>query len=225
MRRERTDSERLQDNALLLSLWAMAQKRSGGESVGDKLKLMKLAFFATYTLFQDSNKALNLRFYKWKRGPMADQVYDTIGDLTTRSLLLDEEEYIVSEGGMRLADDFTREVLGAPENRDILRVFSSVGDECGALSTEEILAKVYAMRIYTLADTGHKHIVNAIPLGTDITRILDEEESDFTIMVTPAWQVTLELAFHPTALRNLRRGIEDSEEGRVYTWEEMLSHV
>ena len=62
MRRERTDSERLTDNAVLLSLWALAQTHLGGDAVGDRLKLMKLAFLTVYPLYWDKIKALNLGF-------------------------------------------------------------------------------------------------------------------------------------------------------------------
>jgi hypothetical protein len=63
MRRERYDSERLSDNAVLLALWARVQESNGAETVGDRLKLMKLAFLAAYRLYQDRVKALNLQVF------------------------------------------------------------------------------------------------------------------------------------------------------------------
>src|SRR5690349_20349629 len=132
MRRERTDYERLTDNAVLLSLWARAQQRSGKEAAGDRLKLMKLAYLAAYPLFRDRIKALNLRFFRWKWGPMADQVYDTWADLSARSLLVDDELIVVTEEGMRLADAFTREVLGLKQNAHVMRTLDTVVEQYAA---------------------------------------------------------------------------------------------
>src|SRR5437763_296743 len=106
MRHERTEDERLADNALLLTLWAEAQKRGPRETAGDRLKLMKLAFLAAYPLHLDGVKALNLAFYRYTHGPMASQVYDVWDDLIASRLLLEEEEFTVTAEGLRLAERF-----------------------------------------------------------------------------------------------------------------------
>lgn len=225
MRYERTESERLSDNAVLLALWSQAQTVSGEEAVGDKLKLMKLAFLAAYPLYLDKVKALNLRFYRWKRGPMADQVYDSLGQLTERGLLLDEELYVVSDEGKRLADSFRDEVLGRPENESILREIDSIATTYGALPTAEILNRVYGMHCYNIESPGRKRLVKSTEQGTEFTAILGEEEADTALWIPPGWQITLELTFHPVALRNLRRGIEDIHSGRLYGWEALGTDV
>lgn len=219
MRYERTEFERLADNAVLLTLWAESQKEAGGDAVGDKLKLMKLAFLAAYPLYWDKQKALNLQFYRWKRGPMANQVYDSLSQLTERGLLLDEELYIVSDEGMRLSEAFQSEVLRLPENESMLREIQTVASDFARLPTHELLRRVYEMHCYTLDSPGRKHRVSAVSHGTDFTRILDEEEADSSLVIPPGWRITLELTFHPDALRNLRRGIEDVNSGRLYDWE------
>src|SRR5690348_7974218 len=76
MRRERSDIERVADNAVLLSAWALAQQKAGTEALGDRLKLMKLAFLTAYPLYWDRIKALNLRFYRYTYGPYTEQVTD-----------------------------------------------------------------------------------------------------------------------------------------------------
>lgn len=225
MRRERTDAERLLDNAVLLTLWARAQERSGGEAAGDKLKLMKLAFLAAYPLYLDRVKALNLRFYRWTWGPMADQVYDTWGDLVRHGLLLDEERFIVSEEGIRLSAAFAAEVLALEANRRVLETLDQVAEVYGPLSTDQTLERVYAMRCYTSGAPGRKRPVKALPHGEAMIDLLEAEEAESLLVVPPGWQVTLELAFHPDALHNLRRGIEDSHEGRVYDWEAVWANV
>jgi hypothetical protein len=225
MRRERTDYERLTDNAVLLSLWARAQERSGQEPAGDRLKLMKLAFLAAYALFRDRVKALNLRFFRGKWGPMADQVCDTWADLSARSLLVDDELFVVTEEGIRLADSFTGEVLGLKQNAHVLRTLDAVVEKYAALDTAKLLDEVYSMHCYTLESPGRKHRVSAVGEGREFTRLLEEDEAEETLHVPPGWQITLELTFHPDALRNLQRGIDDIQAGRVYGWEAVGTDV
>jgi hypothetical protein len=225
VRYERTDLERLTDNAVLLSLWAKAQEQAPDGAAGDRLKLMKLAFLAAYPLYVDRVKALNLRFFRWKKGPMADQVYDTWDDLVARRFLLDEEEFIVSDEGVRLAHGFTTEVLGVPQNVQVLDTLQRVAGEYGALDTPEVLERVYHLRCYTLDSPGRQRQVKALPLGHEITGLLEEDEADSVLYVPPGWQMTLELAFHPDALRNLQRGIEDTHQGRVCGWDAMWTDV
>jgi uncharacterized phage-associated protein len=224
MRYERIDSERRSDDALLLTLWEKAQQASGDEAVGDMLKLMKLAFLAAYPLYRDRVKALHLQFFRWTWGPMAKEVYSTVADLTSAGLLLAEEQFVVTEEGKRLAAAFEREVLELPENATVRREVERVADEFGALSTDPILQQVYAMRCYALDYPG-RHQIKAIPMGKAFTSILSEAESDERLVVPPSWDLTLELTLSRDALRNLRQGIEDTFEGRVYGWEAVGTDV
>jgi hypothetical protein len=224
MRYERSDTERRMDDALLLALWSRAQQQAGGEAAGDRLKLMKLAFLAAYPLYRDNVKALNLRFYRWKWGPMATEVYSSIDDLTASGLLLEEEQYVVPDEGLRLAQSFCDEVLEQPENAPILRTLEDVAKTYGALPTGEILDRVYSMRCFAVGLAG-RHQVKALPMRSGLTEILNEEEAVESLVVPPSWQVTLELALSRDALRNLQRGIEDTHEGRIYGWEAMWTNV
>lgn len=229
MRYERTDAERRSDNALLLTLWAQAQRRSSEpdeqlRTAGDKLKLMKLAFLATYRLCQDNVKALNLQFFRWKKGPMAREVYTCIEDLTYGGMLLEEEEFTVSEEGFRLADSFALEVLGLPQNKHARRVLESVAEDFGPLDTQSVLAKVYGMRCYLPRASG-LHLVRAIKQSEQMTEILDEADAESCLVIPPGWQATLDLALSHAALRNLERGVDDIRAGHVYSWEQMWQDV
>jgi uncharacterized protein YwgA len=225
MRRERYDYERLSDNAMLLSLWAQAQKYTGTETVGDRLKLMKLAFLAAYRLYLDRVKAFNLRFYRYTHGPYTGQVSDNWADLGAFGLLVEDELFNVTEEGMRLAEHFTQEVLGLEENKPIRHVLDSVIEEFAGLDTNHLLDKVYAMRCYTLDSPGRARSIKAIPQGRVFTNILEEEEAEEILVIPPGWQITLELTFHPDALRNLQRGIEDAHAGRLYGLEALGTDV
>lgn len=225
MRRERSDQERLFDNAVLLSLWAQAQKQAGKEVVGDRLKLMKLAFLAAYSLYWDRVKALNLRFYRFKWGPYTEQVADSWADLCARQLLAEDELFIVTEEGMRLADSFTREVLALERNKPIQYKIEEVVEQYAALDTQSLLESVYNMRCYTLGSPGRKHLVKAVHQGQEFTALLEPDDADEVLLIPPGWQITLELTFDPDALRNLQRGIDDTHAGRLYGWEALGADV
>lgn len=149
----------------------------------------------------------------------------TSAKLVARRFLLDEEEFIVSDEGVRLARNFASEVLTLPENVGVLEILEQVASEYGPLDTPEILDRAYEMRCYTLDSPGRQRQVKSLPLGHDITGLLEEDEAESVLYVPPGWQMTLELSFHPDALRNLQRGIEDAHEGRVYGWEAMWTDV
>jgi hypothetical protein len=225
MRRERTDSERLSDDAVLLALWSMAQQRGGNEAVGDRLKMMKLAFLTAYSLYWDRVKALNLRFYRYTRGPFSQQVSSSWDDLCRRQLLAEDELFSVTEEGQRLADGFTREVLGLEENKHIRYKIESVAEEYGAMETQPLLDRVYAMQCYTVGSPGKRHLVKAVAQYQEFTDILEPGEEQDALVVPPGWQITLELAFDPDALRNLQRGIDDATSGRLYGWDALGTHV
>jgi uncharacterized protein YwgA len=225
MRRERVDSERLSDNAILLYLWARAQDGSSCEGIGDRLKLMKLAFLVAYPLFRDKVKALNLRFFRHTWGPYSVEVDNTWEDLKNCGLLSEEEVFAVTDDGQKLSSAFAAEVLVLPENAGILQALDSVIGENAALDTPALLKKVYDMRCYTLGSRTTRQKVSAVPRGTEFTAILEEDQADHILVVPPGWQITLELAFHADGLRNLQRGIEDSHEGRVYGWEALGADV
>ncbi len=225
MRRERTDYERLSDNAVLLSLWSMAQERNGHEAVGDRLKMMKLAFLAAYPLYWDRVKALNLRFYRYTWGPYTEQVSDSWDDLRARHLLGEEELFYVTEEGERLATSFSHEVLGLERNKHIRYKIEDVVEKYGALATQSLLDEVYGMYCYTLGSPGKKHQVKAVQPRQEFTGLLEPGEAGQSLYIPPGWQVTLELAFDPDALHNLQRGVEDTCSGRVYGWDALGTDV
>lgn len=218
MRAERTDYERLTDDALLLCLWDRAQQVSGQEAVGDKLKAMKLAFLAAYPMFRDRLKGLNLGFYRYKWGPYTEQIDDNLADLKTGGLLGEDELYFVTDRGHSFVDEFTRDVLGLEENRPILSALEQAAESAGALSTDRILDLVYDMRCYTIESPARKQQVRAVEWYRRFTRILDDDEADAALYVPPGWEMTLELTLDPAALRNLQRGVEEINAGNWRIW-------
>lgn len=225
MRYERSDHERLTDNAILMCLWARSQNCAGSAFLGDRIKLMKLAFFTAYDLYVQQIKALNLEFYRWDLGPMAREVYSSWDNLRARGLMAEDELWFVTEEGIRFASSFANEVLSLTPNEPILRAIDDVVGRYAAMSTEEIKDAVYKMYCYTLDSPLRKHEVKSIARGKVFTRSYDEDEVETSLFIPPGWQITLELAFHSQAVSDFRRGVEDAHEGRIYGWEALGAEV
>ena len=225
MGRERTNQERLSDNAILLTLCWKSQKHTGADCVGDRLKVMKLAFIATYKLYWDEVKAINLGFHRYTYGPYTEQINDNRADLANFGLLVDSELISVTEEGARFAECFEKEVLRLDENKSVLNVLNQVVEEYSSLTTAEVLSKVYKMWCFTLDSPGRKHEVEKTPIGKEYTRVLEEKETKETLYIPKGWQTTLELSFAPHALRNLQKSIDDTFSGQLHGWEAFNSNV
>ncbi len=216
-RLERTDRDRLLDSAVLLYLWAGAQSRAG-DAAGDRLKLAKLAFLAANDLYWNRIKAVNLSFFRYQFGPFSRDLYANWDELTAAGHLVEEEQFRVTEQGQNLARQFGEQVLGAEPNAEIRHRLDCLLDTYAPLSTEALLDRVYKMRCRAL-DLPGLHTVRDLPMYTDLTGVLDASEAGLVLAVSPGWEVSLELAFHPDALANLQTGIEDARQGRVFGWE------
>jgi hypothetical protein len=211
-----TYDEQLLNDVLLLSLWAEAQKAMGSdtETVGDRFKLMKLAFFAAYDLYTTKVKALSLTFFRWRRGPMSKEIYAAWEHLTELGFMAEDEEFGVTERGMELAAGFSDEVLALEPNEPICSAFRLTAESWGPLTTDEIKARIYDVYCLTTQSTRRRPI-RSIAMGERFTEPLDESQADTLIVVPPAWQETLELALNKRASVDLRAGIEDMYRGRV----------
>jgi hypothetical protein len=216
MSRERTDYERLTDDALLLCLWSLAQKREPASKVGDRIKAMKLAFLVAYPLFRDRVKALNFEFFKWDRGPMAKNLYDSLADFEMYDLAHEDEDIVITDRGLSFGTAFYEEVLKLPENHDILTTVDSVAYEFGPLDQSEVLERVYRMNAYTLQHPSQRRSIKSVPRSETFTKLLEEDEATQSLFVPDGWKATLDLVFHPQALSNLQRAIDDTHEGRLY---------
>jgi hypothetical protein len=222
---ERTPEEHLDDDTLLLCLWAQAQERSKSTTVGDRLKLMKLAFLPTYHLFRERTKALNLKFFRYKHGPYSKEVADAWDDLEAADLMVEEELFTVTASGRKLAADFYREVLALPDNEAVRAAFYEVVIRYATVDTTRLVAEVYQMPCYTIKHPDVARPISKIPRGEDLTDRLRADVTNQALYVPDEWRSTLELVFHPEAHKNLRRGIQDSRSGRVLTAESMWEGV
>jgi hypothetical protein len=223
VRYDRTDSERLTDNAVLLHLWAGAQIMANSDA-GDRLKLTKLAYLAADRLYWSGVKALHLPFFRYTYGPFSRGLYTHWDDLTGSGHMVEEERFRVTERGRLLAESFASEVLDDPANAAVKSALSNIIAEFGVLETGALLDTVYAMHVRCTGLPGLSR-VRDIPMNTDMLGILDEAEANAVLRVGPGWEATLELAFHPDALANLQAGIADTHAGRAYGWDALVAPV
>lgn len=213
MRETRTYQEALADRAVLLSLWHRTST-TPMEDAGDKLRLMKLAWLVHFDLFSDNVKALNLPFYRWTWGPMSNYVYDDWAALESARLLESEERFVFTREGDELAKALTHDLLGREENTRIDAAIASVVDQCpDTMSTSELLRKVYAMSVTPVGRTESLSI-EKVPKGTQLTKILDDDEARERLIVEPAWLETLSVICSRSASEALEQGEQDFREGR-----------
>lgn len=226
MREERTADEALTDDALILALYALAQNEAAREtrtdSVGDRLKAMKLVFLANSRMFNEGAKGLNCTFYRWQWGPMSNEVYMAWKRLAGAGLLTEEEEFQVTRKGRDLALAFLNDVLDQEENRYFLAIVEQTAKTWGSKTRADILQAVYQMEVTPVGLPVPVRVVDA-PLTLHFTEVLDPSEARIAINVPDAWLETLALLINPNATNSILRAEEQAREGRVTT-DDIWSH-
>lgn len=210
----RNADERRCDAALLLTLWARSVEVPR-EDAGDRLWQMKLAFLAALGLSRDEVRALNLNFYRWTWGPLSNEVYEVWDDLEGAGFMCLEERFVLTEGGLELADAFYEEVVCDERNVVIRETLDRIAGEWrGEARTSAILDRVHAVEIAPLAG-GEPSPVHAIPQGGELLEPVPHDRARSWLTVEPGWRETLALAMNPEARATLAAAIADFREGRI----------
>ncbi len=210
----RTLEERCVDATLLLALWARCAQ-DPSQDAGDKLRQMKLAFLAAFRLQEERVRALTLSFYRWRWGPLSNDVYETWGMLEAAGLVNQEEHFVFTRAGERLARAFYDEVLRDEPNALVRAVIDGVAAEWQPdPSTGALLRSVYAMRVRPLGSEQELPI-EAIVEGTELLAPMPLGEARAALQIDSGWLETLALTLSPGADVPLRRAVEDFRSGRV----------
>ena len=114
------------DSMMLLTLWTCAAPEDGAPSIGDRQRLMKLAFLFSHALSEERIDALGLSFFRWRWGATSDGVFRAWTYLSEAGLISEDEQWMVAEDGVRFADDWYRDVLCAEENAPTRAVLDRV---------------------------------------------------------------------------------------------------
>ena len=114
------------DSMMLLTLWTRAAPEDGAPSIGDRQRLMKLAFLFSHALSEERIDALGLSFFRWHWGATSDDVFRAWTYLSEAGLISEDEQWTVAEEGVKFADDWYSEVLCAEENAPTRAVLDRV---------------------------------------------------------------------------------------------------
>lgn len=208
----RTQPQRWTDAAILLALWTKAAKKPL-EDAGDRLRLMKLAFLAAHDLHEQRFRALGLTFYRWKWGPLSNEVYEAWEMLTDAGLMEEEERFLITAGGVELADHFAREVLGDESNDHVRRAVDRVAEAwSGRMAAKPLLDHVYGLRIRP-GDGSRKITVRSAGWGQRLIAPPKGELSG-SLDIGNAWIETLGLCFSPSHEAAVLKAEKDFRERR-----------
>jgi len=187
MWRPRGAREFLVDGVLMLVLMLRC---SPGGPVGDRLKVMKLAFLATYDMFRRRAKGFSYSFYRYQYGPFTSEVYETWQDLSSAGLMelspQPQGQIGLTAAGRDFAEAFAAEVLTRGENSQFDQILSGVADSYGADSTTELLRKVYGMQVRPLGWEDFTTI-GATPEGLYLTKRIEVAEARAILQVDDSW--------------------------------------
>jgi hypothetical protein len=213
-REYRTRDEKLTDAALLLALLGQVARDADIPYVGDRLKVMKLAFLAAHRMFAAREKGFNFTFYRWKHGPFSKHVCQTWDMLKASDLLREEEEFSLSVRGRKMGAAFWRDVLSASGNGVFARTIRDTAKQFGSWNHDDVIGHVYGMRVAPVGQS-RQVIVRNLPEGTHLTEALTAAEAKQAIHVEQAWLETLAIALNPRNLRSLNDAEQDLALGRV----------
>lgn len=181
MRYDRTQKEALADALVTLCLL----DRSALEGpVGDRLKVVKLVFLATWEMFQNRWKGLNFSFYRYTYGPFTPQLYETWEELSWAGLLEigsgPDGKIALTEEGRSLAQRVWREVFDLPRHRAFAEVLDRIAARHGGQDTGQILRHVYLLQAPP-ASGGRPVPIRDMASGTYITACLEPEDADLRL--------------------------------------------
>jgi hypothetical protein len=220
MRADRTFEERLSDSALSLVLLSQIPD---GETIGDRLKVMKLLFLAEYRMFTERAKGLNFTFYRYKLGPFSKEVEELWDALKVSGYLQEDEEFALTDEGRRLAHAFRADVLENATNTYFNEAISSIAQQYGRQDRNEIMARVYDMQVFDIE--GRRLRMRDASLGTVFTEALEPSEAKMIVSIDPGWLDTLAIALDPARRESLSRAMAQVRARKTLTHEHVWPAV
>lgn len=215
-RTRRTTDEVQGDNILALCMLYLSREH-GRE--GDKLKAMKMLFLAAYDMFRDQTKALNMRFYRYEKGPystQAQRAWEALGDagflIPPRTAF--DQLHLTNEG-VQLATEFYEDALSAESNKPVRDCLVGVAQEYGPYPTRRIMDDVYKMRVETVEKPGEPRRIKDIQHGT-FTYLIEPEGAATALDIGEGWLTTLAIEFSPRHRAGMAAAMEDLATGRVH---------
>lgn len=213
MRKQQRPDETVVSTALALAQMYLVEEQRG-LGLGDRLKVMKTLFLASYDLFGKRAKGMDFVFYRWTWGPMSNQVYDAWSLLKQAGLLEEEEEFYLTRRGRTIAAEFVSDLLThSEENMFFRETMSWVAERVANAPTGRVLELVYRMKARPV-DSNVAQPIRNIEKGQNLTLVLEESEASTVFQMDFGWGETFSLLLDPSALASLSRAEEDFRAGR-----------
>ena len=193
MRQQRSLIETITDEALTLSLLAEAESVPNAPTI-DRLRLQKLIYQVAYTWFERRWKGFNYAFFRYRHGPFTKDLYQTEVDLAAAGLIQGGNGWAIglSADGRELAEQLIERVWLAGDNSIFWNELRGIIREHAAMSTPALISKIYASDTMPI---GWREAwpLSDLPVGVDLTRILEDEESAAALEMPPEWVDTFGL--------------------------------
>ena len=175
MRFIRNSREKLQDLALSLTLFGACQD---GTTIGDRLKVTKLMFLTSHSLFERQIKGFSLNFYRYTHGPFTPEVYEIWEELAWMGLLSVESgargELGLTPEGQRMAGLVTGQLEAESSCSPYLELIRLIADAWASSTTSELLRHVYDLKVKPI---GYRHNLplRDVPSNERLTGILSDD--------------------------------------------------
>lgn len=188
MRQFRTTDEVLTDEALTLCLLAEVEQVARPVVPVDRTRLQTLCFLVGYRWFSSRRKGLNYAFFRYRHGPFTRDLYQTEVDLAAAKLIVCERDWVMrlTPRGKEFADQIIEETLISGDNTGFWHDVRDVVEQYAHHSTAALMEYVFALEITPLG-WQEAWPLSDIPIGADLTRILETYETTEALEFDPGW--------------------------------------
>jgi len=191
----------------LLLLYMIAQTIKQGYIKG-KVKLMKMVYLSQEKMVKDRLRGFNYTFYKWKYGPMSNEVLEDFKGLVAAGLITPTPDSAMPTNEAREILKTCRELFD--RNRKILTAIDKTVNEYAPYNGKQIKLVVYGRPIL-----GEKRRVELGEAGEVLLTGISEQEAISNFLIDEEWLETLDILLDKEARESLQRGVEDARRGRV----------
>ncbi len=195
-----THKREINDTAEDILLFLYLLKRAGNNVSGNNAfeaqkKLMKLVFLAEKEMIDKQYKGFNFFFNVFKYGPSSMEVLRLADDLKERGLIEFDNAnftYTLASRGRSLINEFEKEE-GRDNNKVFFEAIDKIISKYGSLTTQEIIEKVYAMKIVPLYGKKPIEIGKAVKDGKRDRLFMKLENARKEFSVSKDWVATVNI--------------------------------
>lgn len=197
---------------ILLTLYAINFASKKDIKIG-LLILQKVLFLSALELKNIGYLALGQAFYRWDYGPMSDEVYKDMEQLSSLGLIDETEGLKLTDNAGRVLDD-CKEIF--EDNKSFVNSIKKIA--LSVESIDELLEKVYDLTVY-VEELDEEMRIRDIPEGTEMLTPLWKDEASKIFKLDPSWVATLDILLDPEADKAAFNALEKAKKGKFFTLE------